>query len=293
MIRVSVVLSLWCLFFIGFPVSARPDGNAAPPANDRDGQAIEQRARALDRSIDEILNKPAYQWRMPRDTRRPDPETGAGVVVSFLRKTLRSLGRAVEWIADTLGRFMRWVSERLFRGWTGDRDPGRAGPRPGLLNAFLWLLLLLILACLGWLGLHYVYQRRERRRRVRAIPGSAPPGIDLNDATVRADRLPVPAWLAMARDLEHAGESRLAVRALFLAALAALGQQGWIRIASHKSNWEYRRELEQRARTALSTAFTGSVRLFERTWYGDDPVSPDMIPQCRALLERILHHADG
>ncbi len=247
------------------------------------------RVEALDRSIDDVLKAPAYQWRMPRDTRAGTDDPARGVLAEFLRESVRSLARVIDWIADKAGRVMEWVSDRIPRPLPGIGYAGRTGHWQEILTIVLGSLLVLILVVLAWIGLRYL---RDRRKAVRRTPSPAPVAVDLDDASVRADCLPVSDWLAMANALEHDGNLRHAMRALFLAALAALGQRGWIRIAPHKSNRDYARELDQRARVTLRAAFAASMHRFEQSWYGDYPVLPETIRQGQALLERINNDAD-
>ncbi|HRQ89744.1 MAG TPA: DUF4129 domain-containing protein [Bacteroidia bacterium] len=77
-------------------------------------------------------------------------------------------------------------------------------------------------------------------------------------------------WMRLAREQIEKGEERLAIRALFLATLAHLGERGLIRIYRSKSNRDYRSEVALRARSLseLRQAFDENTILFERVWYG-------------------------
>ena len=83
-----------------------------------------------------------------------------------------------------------------------------------------------------------------------------------------------------------AGELRKAVRAVFLAMLACLARHEWISVSRAKSNLEYRRELARRARTA-APPFDEGVRLFERSWYGTHPATPEAIGELENNLEAL------
>jgi hypothetical protein len=77
---------------------------------------------------------------------------------------------------------------------------------------------------------------------------------------------------------------RLAVRAVFLATLAALGERRLIDIARSKSNRDYAVELRLRtaARREVPEVFGRSVNVFERAWYGLHEVAPEWVQE---LLE--------
>jgi hypothetical protein len=85
------------------------------------------------------------------------------------------------------------------------------------------------------------------------------------------------------------GEARLALRALYLAGLAHLAHRELIRLARHKSNWDYDRELRRRARgnEGLLTAFDANLMAFEASWYGDHVVTSDTLGGFSQNLDRI------
>ena len=102
----------------------------------------------------------------------------------------------------------------------------------------------------------------------RAVAASVP---DLAGDDVGAEDLPVTGWMALAHDLLHQGDLRLALRALFLAQLARLAEFGLITLARYKSNREYERELARRrtGRTPeLLADFADNLSMFDRVWYG-------------------------
>lgn len=243
------------------------------------------RVTELDASIDATLALPAYQWRLPREARSAD--AGDGMFTSFLKQAVRVMARGARWVANRIGDVVDWLARRLFRSRPGRVRAGRAGGLFDNPRALILIALIATVAALGWLGVRAFI----RRRTAKPEPSEAAPVVDLDDERVTADRLPAEEWLAMAERLEHKGQLRHTLRALFLAALASLGQRGWIRIAPFKSNRDYRRELDPRANPALRAAFAGHTSLFEQAWYGDWPVSPDDVRQGHDWLRRILNDA--
>ncbi len=246
------------------------------------------RVTELDASIDATLAQPAYQWRLPREARSADARTDDGVFVSFLKQAVRVMARAVRWVANRLGDIVDWLARRLFRTRSGRARPDRAGGWFDNPQALILIAMIATVAAGVWLGARVLVRRRRIAEPEPSKPASA---VDLDDERVTADRLPAEEWLAMAERLEQEGQWRHTLRALFLAALASLGQRGWIRIAPFKSNRDYRRELDPRANADLRAAFAGHTSLFEQAWYGDWPVSPDDVRQGHAWLRRILNDA--
>ena len=105
--------------------------------------------------------------------------------------------------------------------------------------------------------------------------------VDLQSEDIVASQLPEDEWMRLAREQIDKGDRRLAVRALFLASLAHLGEVGLLRIARFKSNRIYREELKRKARkqTKLRSSFERNMTLFERAWYGWHPVSEETVEE--------------
>jgi hypothetical protein len=105
---------------------------------------------------------------------------------------------------------------------------------------------------------------------------------------VLATALPEEEWLALARKHFAEGEGRLAVRALYLAGLAALGKQEVLTITAFKTNADYKAELWRRVRSQpLVDAFTRNCFRFESTWYGLHEVSPELVEGCERDLSSL------
>ena len=122
---------------------------------------------------------------------------------------------------------------------------------------------------------------------------STAPEINLESDQVIATQLPENEWLRLAQEKIDSGDFRLAMRALFLATLAHLGERRLLAIARSKSNGDYVRELALRARDRLGLrqCFHESVRAFDRSWYGWYDVSRDQLNQFRANHQQIITDA--
>ena len=98
----------------------------------------------------------------------------------------------------------------------------------------------------------------------------------------------------MARDCAARGEYRLAMRAVFLANISFLGRRDLVTIAPFKSNRDYSNELRRRARNqAVQDAFTGSVRVFERGWYGTHPVDEEQVSEFERGFQRMKAYVEA
>ncbi len=155
-----------------------------------------------------------------------------------------------------------------------------------MLRLFAWIfcgLAVVALVIIGW----KVWKRSVAP--VYVVAEAQPAMPDLTAEDIAADQLPEDAWLGLARQMMERGEFRLALRALYLAALAHLGDRQFISIARHKSNRDYQRELRRRrpGETELNATFADAVRAFERAWYGQHEVTPDILSASEVNLQRI------
>ena len=147
-----------------------------------------------------------------------------------------------------------------------------------------------ILVAVGVMLLAWAVWTVLRRQRTPVVTAQAMEAVpDLNAEDVVADQLPVDGWMRMMQDLLNAGELRLAMRAAYLATLAHLGQRELLAIARYKSNRDYHRELQRRARSreTLLAAFEENLRSFEASWYGQHEVTRDLLTRFTQNLETI------
>jgi len=239
----------------------------------------------LDRSISEVISKPEYAWRLPREIRA---EAGDGWFVSFMEGTIKTfksgLGRVKGWIGSLRAWWQRLWSRR------SSNDRGREGLGFGGWTASQLLLTVLIalVACTLAILFFRLWKRRQTARQpVLSVAIASKP--DLADENIIADQFPEQSWINLARELIEKGDLRLGLRALFLASLAHLAEREIIRVARYKSNRDYASELKRRVRTLpdLQAAFAENVTSFERVWYGRHETTHETLNQFRANLERI------
>jgi len=213
----------------------------------------------LDQAIDVTLQNRKFAWRTPRV--RPEmADTGLfGSITLMLRD-------AAKWIVETIRDIMDWL-EGLMP--TGDRGGGQPGAMSGSTARDIAIVVLVVLLCvMGYVG--FLAWRNSNVVEVVAAPVQ-PVVPDLRDENTTADELPSNEWLRLANEFMENGDTRLAMRAYFFAGLAHLDYRKFIRLAAHKSNREYRRELLRiaHAKEGLMESYSGNLRAFESVWYGD------------------------
>lgn len=238
----------------------------------------------LDDAIQQTLQEREYAWRLPREYDLDNPVTGyIGVAMKAVITGIVNTARVIQdWLRPL------WNAVRdLFRGGGGGDRIASGITAAGLRTFSLGIAGVLVIVLAAYLIRRW-YTGRIQDAETEVIDVAAPP--DLEDENVTADALPEDQWLALADDLLAKGERRLAVRALFLASLARLGQHGLIQLARYKSNHDYVRELDRRAHAAPDhvSSFKTMVLSFERVWYGAHTITDELIASFRENHETVV-----
>ena len=241
------------------------------------------RVQKLRQALDEESQRAIYRWH---DAEHPNSSTWFD---TFLSKIGRGFERAWNWILKLLRKF--WPKGLNFSG--GDEKPGRWQ----LKDLRIWLIVIAVVtvgagAALFWL-------RRRRETASLSIPAGVAPLPDLSDnavATARSED----EWFALASRLEGEGELRLALRAAYLGLLAGLAQREWLTIRRDRTNREYLDEFTRRwrrrpqaaveARAEIPEKLRGSLRQFDRVWYGSQMPTPEAVAAYRQDQRELLSH---
>jgi len=280
----AVLLAVLAFFFLAGPAVADS------PAKTRPSAAAVSTAQ-LDRSIDEVLQKPEFAWRMPREKEKEvdsQQETWFARAIGAVVHVLRD---AAKYCIDSIGKLLKWLWDLARKLWP-DSSINVSDPFSGVsgwASALQILLLILIVIIAGLLAVLLIRLWRRRRRPLAVAAFAIAAAPDLNDENIAADQLPEEGWLQMAREMMAQGNLRLALRAFYLAGLANLAAREMIAIAVFKSNREYEAELRRRARAlpAVQTAFSQNVAAFDRAWYGLHEVTQEALQQFQTNLEQI------
>jgi hypothetical protein len=250
------------------------------PAQDNASQTIARPATvppaSLNAEIDKALQSPEYAWREVKKT-----ET-QGVFLRFLRSIAEIIQEWIDYISKKVHAFKEW----LF----GSSNKGSASDNGGSSKAHITLVVLaIILVVLIAMIAYFTIRHRDRRKSIltAALPAKDRP--DLEDEAVTPDALPENGWLDLARQLLDEGQTRLALRAVFLAILLALSQRGFVTIARYKTNMDYREDLLRRKHAApeLLGAFAESSAIYESIWYGTHEATPELVTIMRQYQERL------
>jgi len=241
---------------------------------------------ALDRSIDEVMERREFTWRMPRELIAEDEKTPKGPIASVVAWIIDKLGKGIKAVINWVDKLMDWLIGLLP---TGDRRTASSNANwITSVRVAVFVLLIGILCALVYILWRSWMRRQNAQAEIVAAAVESTPNLE-NDDTA-ADDLPVNRWLELARELTEKGSWRLAIRAFYLATLANLAENELITIEKFKSNREYENELHRRAhqKEALLKAFSKSREVFERVWYGMYEINRPDLDHYAAIQKRMM-----
>lgn len=246
--------------------------------------------KELDRSIEEVMNRREFAWRMPRDTLQNEQQEPKGPIAAAVDWLMEMLGKGVRTLKKWVIQFFEWL-DNLFPKPEKKPDSSKTDWMSFTRLALIVLLIVLIAALT--FALLRIWQRRRTNPTESTIV-TATPAPDLSDDGIKADDLPVNRWLVLATEMIEAGDLRLAMRALYLATLAHLAGEQMISIEIYKSNREYEQELKRRAheKKEMLAIFSKSLTIFEEVWYGMYQITRREFDKFAANQKRILALAE-
>jgi hypothetical protein len=241
---------------------------------------------ALDRSIDEVMERREFTWRMPRELIAEDEKTPKGPIASVVAWIIDELGKGIKAVINWIDKLMDWLIGLLP---TGDRRTSSSNANwITSVRVAVFVLLIGLLCALVYILWRSWMRRQNAQAEIVAAAVESTPNLENDDTT--ADDLPVNRWLELAREFTENGSWRLAMRAFYLATLANLAENELITIEKFKSNREYENELYRRAhqKEALLKAFSKSRAVFERVWYGMYEINRPDLDHYAAIQKRMM-----
>lgn len=243
----------------------------------------EERIQRLRQALDQESQRAIYRWH---DADHPSPPT-------WFDKLLAKIGRSIEDAWNALVNFFRklWPS-----GWNLSLGNEKRGNWQ-LKDFRLWVALVAILTLVAAGVLFWL--RRRRGATAISIPLAIAAMPDLSDSAAASERSE-DEWFLLASRLEGEGELRLALRAAYFGLLAGLAQREWLTIRRDRTNREYLGEFTRRwrrrpqaaieARTEIPEKLRGSLRQFDRVWYGLHGVTPEAVTTYCQNQREFLNH---
>jgi hypothetical protein len=245
--------------------------------------ADEARILRLRQALDQESQRAIYRWH---DTEHPSPPT-------WFDKLLGKIGHTTANAWNRLWKFLGRLWPRGLNLSLGNEK--RADWQLKELRLWLTLIAILTLAAVGVL----FWLRRRKEIASLSIPLAIAPIPDLSDSAAASERSE-DEWFALASRLEGEGELRFALRAAYFGLLAGLAQREWVTIRRDRTNREYLNEFTRRwrrrpqaaieARTEVPEKLRGSLRQFDRVWYGSHAVTPEAVITYLQNQRELLNH---
>jgi len=241
---------------------------------------------ALDRSIEEVMERREFVWRMPRERIAEEENEPKGPIASVVAWIIDKISTALKTVAGWIDKLIDWLIGLM----PGDERRADATDSNWISSVRIAVIVLLIglLCALVYILWRSWIRRQAARTEIAAVAVESTP--DLEDEDTTADDLPANRWLDLARQLAEKGSLRLAIRAFYLASLADLAEQELITIEKFKSNRDYEMELSRRAhqKEGLLAAFSKSREIFERVWYGMYKISRPDLDNFETIQKKVM-----
>jgi hypothetical protein len=248
-----------------------------------DDSSRQQRVEQLHKALNVESQRAIYRWH---DAEYPSPPT-------WFDKLMTKIGFWIKHAWDAFWNFLHRLWPRNLDLSLGSGNGHHWKLKD--IRLWLWLIVILTLATGGML-----FWLRQRRDAVSlSIPQAIAPLLDLDEgalASVRSED----DWFALARQLEGEGELRFALRAAYFGLLAGLAQREWLTIRRDRTNREYLDEFTRRwrrrpqavlaARLEIPEKLRGSLRQFDRVWYGLHILTPEAVAAYRQDQRELLSH---
>jgi hypothetical protein len=282
-IGASVVLA--ALLAATFPMATARAAHWSPTrvsAETPTDNVREARAQKLRLALNAESQRAIYRWH---DAAHPSQPTWFD----------KLMDKIVHRIQRTWNAVRNFLSKLWPRGL--NLSPGETQGTWHLKDLRLWLTLIAILT-LG-AGTVLFWLRRRREAAQLSIPLAISPLPDLSDSAVASERSE-DEWFSLADRLEREGELRLALRSAYLGLLAGLAKREWLTIRRDRTNREYLAEFTRRwrrrpqasleHRIEIPEKLRGSLRQFDRVWYGSYVPTPETVATYRRDQRELLNH---
>lgn len=233
--------------------AGQPPANSATVSPDRMRQAIES-----------VFRDPHSSWDLPVAQPQRPPASPFTALMNWIVDRVDALWKGITSAIVTLLKALH----RIFSNTNQMRETNAHS----ISSLGGWAVIVVFGSLLAGVILASFWNRRKRTRGQAATTAIPAKAIDLAREDVQAIDQPEDEWLRLAQRHRAAGNLRLALRALYLSTLAAFGRSGLISLARGKSNLDYLRELQRRAKRLNSDCvplFYSNLSLFEESWYGN------------------------
>ncbi|MCU1244338.1 MAG: hypothetical protein JWN02_248 [Acidobacteria bacterium] len=226
---------------------------------------------------------PALVERLRRDEKAAELTRGGEVFnpqveeTDDLKRAIRWVTKAYQWVVDLLGRVYDWIRKL----WPS--EPVKEGTLPATAGLPWMVTAVVILIVVLLLILAFEVIRRSRKAAPPAVAESEPVSSQRDDDPLSR---PSNEWERYAQELAAAGRNREAIRAWYHAVLVTLFSGVILHFRKGRTNWEYLASLP--ASLQWRPQMIELTHRFEREWYGHAESPAEALEECRSRAQRIL-----
>ncbi len=227
----------------------------------------------MKQAIRSVFRDPANTWNLPAVQHKAQKKDA---FTAFMDSVMSGIDKLWNAVTSSVSRLIHWIRGLLSNSNTSTRNKAEPVSKRNatLLLAFFGSLLVLAL-------LVAVFEKRKRPKlRPTITIGTMAKSIDLHSEEADPLDQSESEWRKLANQYRAEGNFRLALRALYLGTLATLAEKSLVSPARGKTNSEYVRELQRRAKRLggeFVSVFVTNTRLFERSWYGTYPATDEIV----------------
>jgi hypothetical protein len=235
---------------------------------------IVERLSALDEKLEETDGKKLSEEGAQKD------EEKARLAAILRREEYSKKSKEESAISRLIRRILNWLRD-LFPD-AAPIAPGPSSAASRLVQIIVYAVCLLIIAFLAWkfgprlLRRLLSQKKKEQKREARIVLGERLEA-DQNSADL----------LMEAEKLARSGDLRGAIRKGYIALLCELGDRKLLRLAQHKTNRDYLRDVKDKE--LLGREMQRLTNSFESHWYGFVPATPEDWDSFRAGYNQALN----
>lgn len=240
----------------------------------------------LNSSIQEVLSRKEFVWKLPRDKKIKD--TRPGIFDSFFKWLKPYWDDFKDTLKKWFDAIVKWLKNIMPDSKIKFDSEKKSQSSTTLIILYALLAIALILSIIYLIKIKLKCRKNSPEPETTSVIT-----LDVSDETIRADALSTNQWLEMAKEFLEKGELRLAIRAFYLSTLSSLSEHSFISIAKYKSNKEYEYELARRAHEnkEMVLEFKETVNYIDKIWYGMVPVKIEDIDKFCEIQNRIIGFA--
>ena len=172
--------------------------------------------------------------------------------------------RLLKWVGDQWDKLLHWLRNLFTFPTIRMQVGGKAGAYLSIFFAAVFIAL--ALALIAWLIARLIRYIRTSRRK-KTIADSASYDLDEEEAPLFITEPDI--WIQEATKYASSGDYRRAFRAVFIAALLHLSQEGRIEFGRSRTNGDYLGELRFRGYDSEYEILMPLTLDFDKLWYGD------------------------